>query len=64
VYTEAVLGKPPREYATWIQKPETWGGEIELFVLSGHFRIEIVAIEIRSLHCYCYGEPPTTHATP
>lgn len=31
------------------------GGEIELFILSQHFRVEIVAIEIRSLHCYSYG---------
>lgn len=32
------------------------GGEIELFILSQHYKVEIVAVEIRSLHCYCYGK--------
>ena len=25
-YSEAMLGKPPADYATWIQKSESWGG--------------------------------------
>eukprot|EP00730_Choanoeca_flexa_P015305 TRINITY_DN7002_c0_g1_i1.p1 TRINITY_DN7002_c0_g1~~TRINITY_DN7002_c0_g1_i1.p1 ORF type:complete len:203 (+),score=14.58 TRINITY_DN7002_c0_g1_i1:225-833(+) len=27
-YSEAMLGRPPLEYAQWIQKPESWGGTV------------------------------------
>lgn len=55
VYTEAVLGKPPKEYSEWILDPTHWGGELELFILSQYYGAEIVAIEIKSQHCYVYG---------
>lgn len=32
------------------------GGEIELFILSQHYKVEIVAVEIRSGHLYIYGK--------
>jgi len=54
-YDEAVLGKPPGEYSTWIQDSKTWGGEIELFILSQYYGAEILAIEIKSQHSYVYG---------
>ncbi|GAB5030451.1 ubiquitin thioesterase otu1-like [Nannochloropsis oceanica] len=56
VYTEATLGKTPKEYSDWIQDPTQWGGEIELFVLSQYYGCEIVAVEIKSVHAYVYGE--------
>lgn len=56
LYTEAVLGKPPKEYSAWILDPTQWGGEIELFILSQYYGAEIVAIEIKSQHSYVYGE--------
>lgn len=31
-YSEAILGKPPKEYCEWILKPDSWGGAIELSV--------------------------------
>jgi hypothetical protein len=55
VFTEAVLGKPPSEYCSWILDDSKWGGEIELYILSQHYQAEIVAVEIRTLHCYTYG---------
>jgi hypothetical protein len=55
VYTEAVLGKAPKEYSEWILDPKQWGGELELFILSQYYGAEIVAIEIKSQHCYVYG---------
>lgn len=55
VYTEAVLGKPPKQYSEWILDPTQWGGELELFILSQYYGAEIVAIEIKSQHCYVYG---------
>jgi ubiquitin thioesterase OTU1 len=27
-YTEAVLGKPPQEYVTWLARRESWGGKL------------------------------------
>jgi hypothetical protein len=32
-YTEAVLGKPIKEYASWIQQPNSWGGMISFYSL-------------------------------
>lgn len=33
-YTEHFLGKSNREYQTWIQNSSSWGGAIELSILS------------------------------
>eukprot|EP01062_Namystynia_karyoxenos_P065778 TRINITY_DN596_c1_g1_i2.p1 TRINITY_DN596_c1_g1~~TRINITY_DN596_c1_g1_i2.p1 ORF type:complete len:367 (+),score=81.49 TRINITY_DN596_c1_g1_i2:72-1103(+) len=55
-YTEAFLGKPPAEYIAWIKRPESWGGGIELSILSEHFGREIGAYSIQSRRCDLYGE--------
>ncbi|CAM9522494.1 unnamed protein product [Ectocarpus sp. 4 AP-2014] len=34
VYNEGILGKQPEEYCRWISDPKSWGGEIELSILS------------------------------
>merc|ERR1712070_1150184 len=34
LYCEAVLDKPPKEYASWIQRDESWGGAIEVGILA------------------------------
>lgn len=46
VYSEAILGRPLEDYCVWIQKPESWGGAIELGILSKHLDIRIVAYDI------------------
>ena len=33
-YSEAVLGRSNQEYCEWIQKSNSWGGAIELSILS------------------------------
>lgn len=33
IYTEAMLGKQPKEYVAWITNDETWGGEIEATII-------------------------------
>ena len=45
-FHEAFLSRPPKEYADWIQKPDSWGGQIELSILSQLFRTEIAALDI------------------
>ncbi|CAM9517675.1 unnamed protein product [Phaeothamnion confervicola] len=56
VFTAAILGKEAGEYCAWIQDPAKWGGEIELFVLSRHFRTEICAVDVQTGIAYTYGE--------
>lgn len=54
-YNAAILGKLPSEYAVWITKSETWGGEIELQILSVHLNVQIRVVDIQTLKVYRYG---------
>ena len=45
VYDEAFLGKPPAAYAEWVLQPESWGGAIELDILSKHCGVRIDAAD-------------------
>ena len=47
-YCEAVLGRPPSEYADWIQRGDSWGGAIELAILSANFGTELCAADIQT----------------
>ncbi|KAG4076631.1 hypothetical protein HA402_001918 [Bradysia odoriphaga] len=55
-YNEAILGKPNDEYCAWIQKPETWGGAIEVSILSSHYGIEIDVVDVTSGVISRFGE--------
>lgn len=55
-YNEAYLGRSNDEYIEYILKPDTWGGAIELQILSEYFKLEIASIDIKSLRVDCYGE--------
>ncbi|EKG16423.1 Ovarian tumor otubain [Macrophomina phaseolina MS6] len=55
-YNEVILQKSPDDYCRWIQRDESWGGDIELGILSQHFDIEICSIDVQSLHVYRYNE--------
>lgn len=44
------------EYCAWILLDDSWGGEIEISILSFHFKVEIVALDIQSCNKYCYGQ--------
>lgn len=43
-YSDAILGKPVKEYCKWIVDPSSWGGAIELAILSSHFGFEIAVV--------------------
>jgi ubiquitin thioesterase OTU1 len=47
-YSEAVLGRPAKDYCKWIKGKEAWGGAIELAILSSFYGFEIVVVN--SLH--------------
>ena len=55
-YNEAFLGKPNREYCTWILNEEHWGGAIELSILSKYYGIEIVAVDTLNVRLNRFGE--------
>ncbi|KAG5190783.1 OTU-like cysteine protease [Tribonema minus] len=55
-FSEAILGMQPEAYCGWIMNPEKWGGEIELVVLSDHYKLEICVVDIATGRTYLYGE--------
>lgn len=59
-YTAVVLGKNPDEYCQWIQNEDSWGGAIELKILSEYFNIEICSIDVQTLHMFQFNEGAPT----
>ncbi|KAI9773413.1 MAG: ubiquitin-specific protease otu1 [Geoglossum simile] len=55
-YPEVVLGEAPNRYCEWIQLESSWGGGIELAILSQHFDMEICSIDVQSLRVDRYNE--------
>ena len=55
-YTSVVLEKDPDAYCRWIQTESSWGGAIELNILSGHFDIEICSIDVQTLRVDRFNE--------
>lgn len=55
-YNEAMLGKTNKDYCAWIQKPETWGGAIEVSILSNFYGIEIAVVDITNGIINRFGE--------
>lgn len=56
VYTSVVLEKNPNDYCEWIMLPTTWGGGIELSILSKCFQIRIGVVDIINLTIEYFGE--------
>lgn len=59
-YSEVVLEKKPDDYCRWIQNENSWGGGIELSILSKHFDIEICSIDVQTLRVDKFNEGPPT----
>lgn len=55
-YNEAILGKPNAEYCKWIQDDKSWGGAIELAILSTHYGIEIAVVDTINAIINRFGE--------
>lgn len=55
-YSEVFLGRPVYEYCAWIMDDKSWGGEIELSILSTYFKVEMVVFDVTSMSRLCYGE--------
>ncbi|CAK9294748.1 unnamed protein product [Gordionus sp. m RMFG-2023] len=54
--TPAILGKPNSEYARWILSHQSWGGAVEIALLSRHFRVEITVVDIRNCRLERFGQ--------
>ena len=55
-YNEAILGQSNGEYVQYILKPNTWGGAIELSILSTYYEVQINAIDVVTLQIHRFGE--------
>ncbi|XP_072133932.1 ubiquitin thioesterase OTU1 [Mobula birostris] len=55
-YTEAVLGKSNWEYCNWICRSDTWGGAIEISILSKFYRCEICVVDTQTVRIDRFGE--------
>lgn len=55
-YNEAILGKPNQEYCDWIRKSCSWGGAIEVSILSNYYGIEIAVVDVTNALINRFGE--------
>lgn len=55
-YNEAMLGRPNAEYCEWIRKSASWGGAIEVSILSNYYGIEIDVVDITNALINRFGE--------
>ncbi|CAM4731592.1 unnamed protein product [Leuciscus chuanchicus] len=55
-YSEAVLGKTNEDYCAWIRRDDTWGGAIEVSILSKFFQCEICVVDTQTVRVDRFGE--------
>ncbi|XP_013911081.1 PREDICTED: ubiquitin thioesterase OTU1 isoform X1 [Thamnophis sirtalis] len=55
-YSEAVLGKSNQEYCDWIRREDTWGGAIEVSILSKFYQCEICVVDTQTVRIDRFGE--------
>jgi len=60
-FSKAVLdNKDPNSYCRWIRSQDSWGGQVELVILSQHFGVEICSIDVQTLRVDRYNEGANT----
>lgn len=55
-FNEAILGKKNSEYCKWIKDSTSWGGSIEIMILSKYYKCEICVVDIRTGRIDRFGE--------
>ncbi|KAI5474386.1 ubiquitin thioesterase OTU1 [Pseudohyphozyma bogoriensis] len=55
-YSDAVLGQPQQAYINTITSANSWGGAIELSILSQHFKVEICSVDVQTGRIDRFGE--------
>ncbi|XP_057620724.1 ubiquitin thioesterase OTU1-like [Chionomys nivalis] len=56
LYSEAILGKTNEEYCEWIKRDDTWGGTIEISILSKFYQCEICVVDTQTVRTDRFGE--------
>lgn len=54
-YNDAILGQKASEYIKWILKESSWGGAIELNILSKHFDVTIACLDVSTLQVHNFN---------
>ena len=54
-YNKAVLEKDPEDYCEWIMRGDSWGGGIEIAILSKYFMLNIGVVDIKNLTIEYFG---------
>ncbi|OQO01745.1 hypothetical protein B0A48_12782 [Cryoendolithus antarcticus] len=60
LYSTAVLERPPDDYCKWIQNPDSWGGGIELAILSQEFGVEVCSVNVQDGRVDRFNEGQST----
>ncbi|KAG7472104.1 hypothetical protein MATL_G00105050 [Megalops atlanticus] len=60
-YSEAVLGKSNEDYCAWIRRDDTWGGAIEVSILSKFYQCEICVVDTQTVRVDRFGEDAGYH---
>jgi ubiquitin thioesterase OTU1 len=55
-YSTDMLQMSNAAYCDWILRKASWGGQIELAILSAHYKVELAAWDLRSMVVSRYGE--------
>ncbi|KAF2786700.1 OTU-domain-containing protein [Melanomma pulvis-pyrius CBS 109.77] len=55
-FNEAVLQRSPDDYCKWISYSDSWGGGIELSILSQEFDVEVCSINVEDLRVDRFNE--------
>lgn len=55
-FNEGILGKSNSAYCDWIRNSTSWGGSIEIMILSKYYKIEICVVDIRTCRIDRFGE--------
>ncbi|XP_045165694.1 ubiquitin thioesterase OTU1-like [Mercenaria mercenaria] len=56
MYNEAFLGKSNANYCKWIMNKESWGGAIEISILSKYYDVEIDVVDTQTGRIDRFGE--------
>ena len=59
-FTEPLLGKEPREYASWILHPLSYGGEIEIAIFAELLNVTIKVVSMESMTILTYAPTSST----
>ncbi|CAI4038676.1 hypothetical protein SMKI_06G0210 [Saccharomyces mikatae IFO 1815] len=55
-FSDAILDKPNQEYARWILKMESWGGAIEIGIISDALAVAIYVVDIDAVKIEKFNE--------